>query len=59
MLADFELSQMKPERLRLPDKMLEFPERLAVGTRAHQRLLHHAKIREEVPCPGIGKVGMS
>src|SRR5260370_40330090 len=47
---------MKSERLRLPDQMLQFPERLPETARERQRLLHQAKIGQELAGPRIGEV---
>ena len=46
-LPDLQLGQVEPERLRLPDQVLQLAERLPRRARRRQRVLHQAQVGQE------------
>ena len=46
-LPDLQLGQVEPERLRLPDQVLQLAERLPRCARRRQRVLHQAQVGQE------------
>ena len=51
-LADLQPGQVEAERLRLPDQLLQFTERLPGGTRRRQRLLDQRRSARKSAQPG-------
>ncbi len=57
-LPDLQLGQVEPERLGLPDELLQLAERLPGGAPGGQGLLHQPQVGEEAGGARVGQVRM-